>query len=136
MLAELETLTKIKLPITVLSEPALPWETIGYKVNEGPSVIQWNGKLFVTYSASATDHHCGMGLLWADKNNDIMNAKTWHKSPEPVFFTHGKLKRFGLEHNSFAVAEDGVTDLMVSHARLYKEIKGSPISAKMKQTNL
>ena len=136
LLAELETPTKIKLPITVLSEPALPWETIGYKVNEGPSVIQRNGKLFVTYSASATDHHYAMGLLWADENSDIMNAKTWYKSPEPVFFTHEKLKRFGPGHNSFAVAEDGVTDLMVYHARPYKEIKGSPLADPNRHTHV
>jgi GH43 family beta-xylosidase len=38
-----------------LSVPSYAWETRGHRVNEGPSVIQRNGRIFLTYSASATD---------------------------------------------------------------------------------
>ena len=38
-----------------LSVPTLAWETRGFRVNEGPAVIVRNGRVFMTYSASATD---------------------------------------------------------------------------------
>ena len=34
---------------------------------------------------------------------------------------------FGPGHNSFTVAEDGETDLLVYHARTYTEIVGDPL---------
>jgi GH43 family beta-xylosidase len=37
------------------------------------------------------------------------------------------LNRFGPGHNSFTVAEDGTTDVMIYHARDYKEINGEPL---------
>ncbi len=46
---------------TLLSVPEYDWETIGFAVNEGPAVLQRNGKVFVTYSASATDEHYAWG---------------------------------------------------------------------------
>jgi GH43 family beta-xylosidase len=44
-----------------------------------------------------------------------------------VFYTNDSLKRFGPGHNSFVLAEDGVTHLMLYHARDYKDIQGHPL---------
>lgn len=111
-----------------LTEPTLPWEIITYKVNEGPAVLIRNGKVFVTYSASATDHNYTMGLLWADADADLMDEKSWNKSQEPVFSTNEAVKRYGPGHNSFTVAEDGKTDVLIYHARTYKELIGNPLT--------
>lgn len=35
----------------LISVPTLSWETRGYRVNEGPSVIERNGRVFMTFSA-------------------------------------------------------------------------------------
>ncbi|WP_295800134.1 glycoside hydrolase family 43 protein [uncultured Microbulbifer sp.] len=128
LMAEMASPTKIRQPVIVLSVPTLAWETRGHKVNEGPAVLKKNGRIFISYSASATDANYAMGLLWANTDAELMNPKIWHKSPEPVFSTNADVKRFGPGHNSFTLAEDGVTDLLVYHARDYREIKGNPLS--------
>ncbi len=127
LLARLRTPTQIEEPVAVLSRPELDWETIGYKVNEGAAVLHRHGRVFVTYSASATDHNYAMGLLWADEDADLLDPSAWHKSPEPVFHTSERLGRFGPGHNSFTVAEDGTTDLMVYHARDSRQLNGGAL---------
>ncbi|WP_250463328.1 glycoside hydrolase family 43 protein [Microbulbifer litoralis] len=136
LMAEMASPTEIRLPVITLSEPTLDWETIGHKVNEGPAVLKRNGRVFISYSASATDHNYAMGLLWADVDAELMDTQSWHKSPQPVFSTNAALQRFGPGHNSFTVAEDGETDLVVYHARNYRELKGSPLSDPNRHTRV
>lgn len=111
----------------MLTKPEYEWEKIGFLVNEGAAVIKHGGKIFISYSGSATDHNYCMGLLWADENADLLNPSSWSKSPVPVFETDEEHGQYGPGHNSFTVAEDGTTDVMVYHARSYKEIVGDPL---------
>jgi len=111
-----------------IARPQLDWEIQGYKVNEGAAVIVRNGKIFISYSASATDHRYAMGLLWADVDSDLLAASSWHKLPEPVFTSNETLHRYGPGHNSFTLADDGQTDIMVYHARDYLELQGTPLT--------
>lgn len=127
-MAEMDSPVSIKPPVVLLSEPTLDWEIQGYKVNEGAAVIARNGRVFLTYSASATDHRYAMGLLWADEDADLMDPRSWHKNAEPVFVTHEALGRYGPGHNSFTLAEDGQTDLMIYHARDYLELQGTALT--------
>lgn len=127
-IAKMSSPTTIVGPEILLTEPTLPWEVIGYKVNEGPAVIIRHGRVFVTYSASATDHNYAVGLLWADNEADLLDPSSWQKSPIPVFSTNEEVKRFGPGHNSFTVAEDGMTDVLIYHARDYREIQGNPLA--------
>ncbi|OMF51243.1 glycoside hydrolase family 43 protein [Paenibacillus peoriae] len=110
----------------MISTPEYDWEIIGFKVNEGAAVLKRNGRIFISYSASATDHNYCMGLLTADENADLLDPKSWTKSPEPVFCTNEETGQFGPGHNSFTVAADG-SDVIVYHARNYKEITGDPL---------
>lgn len=128
LMAEMVSPTKIREPVITLSTPTFDWEIQGHKVNEGPAVLKRNGRIFISYSASATDANYAMGLLWADERADLLNPASWHKSPEPVFATNAEVKRFGPGHNSFTVSEDGETDLLVYHARDYREIEGNPLN--------
>ena len=114
-------------PQVSISSPTLDWETRGFKVNEAPAVIVRNGRVFITYSASATDANYCMGLLSAPEGAELVNKASWTKSPVPVFTTSRKNGQFGPGHNSFTVAEDGKTDLMVYHARNYEKINGDPL---------
>ena len=111
----------------LLSKPEYDWETRGFWVNEGPSVLHRNGKLFISYSASATDENYTMGLLWADESADLLDHASWTKSQEPVFQTCYDGKIYGPGHNSFTYAEDGDTVMLVYHARTYTEIVGDPL---------
>ncbi len=111
----------------LLSIPEQPWEKVGFLVNEGPSVIIRHGRVFLTYSASATDENYCMGLLHASEDANLLDRASWTKSPEPVFRSDPEHKIFGPGHNSFTQAEDGETDLLVYHARNYTEIEGDPL---------
>lgn len=110
----------------MISTPEYPWEVIGFKVNEGAAVLKRNGRIFISYSASATDHNYCMGLLYADESADLLDPASWVKSPEPVFATNEENGQYGPGHNSFTVSEDG-KDVVVYHARNYKEIIGDPL---------
>lgn len=128
VMSEMKNPTTLTGPEIVLTEPEFNWERIKYKVNEGPAVIKKDGRIFVSYSASATNENYCMGLLWIDEDADLMDASNWHKSPGPVFYSNEDLKRYGPGHNCFTKAEDGKTDIMIYHARDYKEIQGPELS--------
>ncbi|MEU3888288.1 glycoside hydrolase family 43 protein [Streptomyces sp. NPDC029041] len=123
-------------PQVRLSTPEYDWECIGYKVNEGPYVLKRNGRLFMTYSASATDFNYCMGLLTADADSHLLDPMSWSKSPTPVFTSNDTTKQYGPGHNCFTVAEDGRTDVLVYHARQYKEINGDPLNDPNRHTRV
>lgn len=126
-------IAKMKNPWTIegeqvmIAEPEYDWEKIGFLVNEGPAVLNKNGKIFISYSASATDYNYCMGVLIADENSDLLNKDSWHKSEKPVLKTDEEKCIFGPGHSCFTVSEDGKKDMLVYHARNYKDIVGDPL---------
>jgi GH43 family beta-xylosidase len=126
-IAEMDTPTSIVGKPVMLSKPDLPWEQILYWVNEGPVVLKKNGRIFITYSASGTDANYCMGMLTASENSDLLDAKSWTKSPQPVFRTDATVGQYGPGHNSFTVLPDGQTDVLIYHARNYEKIVGNPL---------
>ncbi|AZP34828.1 family 43 glycosylhydrolase [Cronobacter sakazakii] len=125
-LCEMETPWTLKGEPVMLSKPELEWECRGFLVNEGPAVVKHGERLFVTYSASATDENYCMGLLWIDQAADLRDSRNWHKSPQPVFTTSYENRQYGPGHNSFTTTPDG-QDVLVYHARNYTEIEGDPL---------
>ncbi|MCM3786284.1 family 43 glycosylhydrolase [Neobacillus mesonae] len=111
----------------MIAEPTYDWEKIGFLVNEGAAVINRNGKVIIAFSASATDYNYAMGLLYADEDSDLLSPDSWIKLPEPVFVTNEDTGQYGPGHNSFTVSEDGSKDIIVYHARNYKEVEGDPL---------
>lgn len=109
-----------------LSVPTFDWEIQGFKVNEGAAFLVRNGRVFLTYSASATDARYCMGMLTARDDADLMDPASWTKSPTPVFRTSRENRIFGPGHNSFTVDENG-RDMLVYHARDYEKIDGDPL---------
>ncbi len=134
-LAELENAWTIKGQPVMLSKPDLEWECRGFLVNEGPAVIRHGDKLFVSYSASATDENYCIGLLWIDIQADPLEAANWHKSPLPVFTTSRENRQFGPGHNSFTQTPEG-EDVLVYHARNYTKIEGDPLYDPNRHTRL
>ena len=126
-IAPMKTPWQIEGAPILLSKPEHDWETIGFWVNEGPSVLRRNGKIFISYSASATDHNYAMGLLWADEDTDLLDPHSWTKSAQPVLRTCYDHGVYGPGHNSFTLAEDNDTVMLVYHARTYTEIVGDPL---------
>ncbi|MEH0166649.1 glycoside hydrolase family 43 protein [Paucibacter sp. JuS9] len=126
-IAPMKTPWQLAGPPVMLSKPEFDWECRGFLVNEGPSVLQSHGKVFISYSASATDENYAMGLLWADEEADLLDPKRWHKSPRPVMSTCYEHGIYGPGHNSFTTGASEEEVLLVYHARTYTEIEGDPL---------
>ncbi|HEV2783031.1 MAG TPA: family 43 glycosylhydrolase [Actinophytocola sp.] len=117
-----------------IAVPTQSWETIGFRVNEGPAVTQRNGRVFMTFSASATDANYCIGLLTASASANLLNPASWTKSTQPVFRSNDATSQYGPGHNSFTVSEDGLSDILVYHDRNYREISGDPLNDPNRRT--
>lgn len=126
-IAEMENPWTIRGEQVMLTYPEHEWERQGYLVNEGAAVLKRNGKVFITYSGSATDHRYAMGLLTADEDADLLDPASWTKAPRPVFESSARNHVWGPGHNSFTTSSDGSEVLMVYHARPYREIVGNSL---------
>ncbi len=135
-IAEMDTPWSIKQPQIELTRPEYEWEEQLFKVNEGAAVIKNEGKIFMTYSASGTDHNYSVGLLTADADADLLDPDAWEKSKEPAFETSEENGIYGPGHNSFTTTKDGKTDLFIYHARSYKEIEGDPLNDPNRHTRV
>ncbi len=125
-------IARMKNPLTIdtnavkIATPLYDWEKHGHQVNEGAAVIKRNGKIFMSYSASATDANYCVGLLTASENSDLLNPNSWVKTTVPIMKSNSTTGQYGPGHNSFTVSEDGEDDIIVYHARREeKYISGS-----------
>lgn len=134
-LAELENPWTLKGAPVMIGRPEFEWECRGFSVNEGPAVLRHGNRLFVSYSASATDENYCIGLLWIDVNANPLEADSWHKVPHPVFTTSHEHRQYGPGHNSFTTTPEG-DDVLVYHARNYTEIEGDPLYDPNRHTRL
>ncbi|MFY1593530.1 family 43 glycosylhydrolase [Micromonospora sp. WMMD737] len=122
--------------VTRLVVPTYDWETRGFRVAEGPAVIQRDGRLFLTYSASATDANYCLGMLSASATANLLDAASWSRSPTPVFASNPATGQYGPGHNSFTVSEDGQSDILVYHDRNYRDIVGDPLNDPNRRTRI
>jgi GH43 family beta-xylosidase len=106
------TLTPGK-PHQVLTRPVLGWETSGRKVTEGAAALQYQGRTFVTYSASfcdTPDYKLGLMEL---VGGDALNPAHWKKHDKPVFSRTEQV--FGPGHNGFFKSPDGKEHWLIYH---------------------
>lgn len=100
----------------LIAAPNLPWEKSTRAdlcdVNEGPEVLEHNGRTFVVYSAShsLTDDYC-LGML-SLAGDDPLKSTSWQKAENPVFRKTDSV--FGPGHASFTKLPDG-SDWIVYH---------------------
>ncbi|THB85789.1 alpha-N-arabinofuranosidase [Pantoea allii] len=134
-LAELLNPWTLKGTPVMLSRPEYEWECAGFSVNEGPAVIRHGDRLFVTYSASATDENYCLGILSIAADADPLDVAAWQKSARPVFVSSWDNHQYGPGHNSFTQDEAG-RDVLVYHARNYTEIEGDPLWDPNRHTRL
>ncbi|KAF2160537.1 glycoside hydrolase family 43 protein [Zasmidium cellare ATCC 36951] len=84
----------------VISTPTNGWEQNGFPVNEGPSAVYYNGRTFLSFSAS----YCGtaqysLGIL-AYNGNGILNPSSWNKTGPLFTSANGD---YGPGHNGFVL---------------------------------
>lgn len=111
----------------LLTKPEYDWECSVIPVNEGPAVLRHGSKLVLTYSANATGAEYCIGMLTAPADCDPLDPAAWTKAAKPVFATSEKNGKFGPGHNSFTLADDGQTPLLVYHVRNSARINGDPL---------
>jgi GH43 family beta-xylosidase len=126
-IAKMDSPVSITGPATLLTKPEYAWEKVKFDVNEAPAVLVKNGRVFLTYSASATDANYAMGMLTASAGADLLDPRSWTKSPQPVFKSSPASGQWGPGHNSFTTTPDGKTDILVYHARDYRDIVGDSL---------
>ncbi|MEA4851640.1 MAG: glycoside hydrolase family 43 protein [Paludibacter sp.] len=115
----------------IISKPKFDWErkyinkngwTPSHKifVNEGPQpLLSPNGKyIHIAYSASGCwTPYYALGLLTAKTTNNLLDPKSWQKSPVPVFTQSPENKVYGTGHNCFFKSPDGKEYYILYHAR-------------------
>lgn len=126
-LAKMDGPLAIRQPAVLLTRPEYAWERIGHEVNEASAFLVKNGRVWMTYSASATDANYALGLLSAPADADLLDPRSWTKSPVPVMRSSAATGQYGPGHNSFTTTPDGKTDILVYHARNYRDIVGEPL---------
>ncbi len=126
-LARMDGPLAIRQPAVLLTRPEYAWEKIGHEVNEAPAVLVKNGRVLLTYSASATDANYALGMLSAPEDADLLDPRAWTKSPVPVLRSSAATGQYGPGHNSFTTSPDGKTAILVYHARNYRDIVGEPL---------
>jgi len=126
-ISEMENPWTLKGHPTLLTIPEHNWEKVGFSVNEGAAVIKRNDKIFITYSASATDENYAMGLLWAEDDSNLLDGYSWNKSKNPVFTSSEKNRLYGPGHNSFTKTKNNKYDVLIYHARPRKNTEGDPL---------
>jgi len=109
----------------LLSRPEFDWEQVRYWVNEGPAVIKHQGHIFITYSAAGTGAEYCLGCSTPATMPTCSTRPRGRNRPQPVFITSEHNGVFGPGHNCFTT--DGKTDILVYHARDYRDIKGDPL---------
>lgn len=126
-IAKMESPTKLATDQVLLTTPDYQWERVDFWVNEGPAVLKHDGKIYLTFSASATGECYCMGMLCAKEGADLLDPRVWEKHKDPVLTSDREKEVYGPGHNSFVKAEDGATDLCIFHARQYDEIIGNSL---------
>ncbi len=115
----------------LISKPQLEWERHyinkeGWNpphkifVNEGPQPLKSpKGKyIHIAYSASGVwTPFYALGLLTASTDSDLLDPRSWKKSPNPVFRQSPENGVYGTGHNSFFKSPDGTEDYILYHAR-------------------
>ena len=125
-IAEMADPLTLKTSQMLLSSPSYAWERHEFWVNEGPTAIVRDGRVFLAYSASDTGPAYCIGLLWADADADLMDISAWHKLNRPLLATDAGKDLYGPGHNAFFT--DAAGEVYTScHARQYDEIVGDPL---------
>lgn len=125
-IARLESATKLATAQVLLTTPDYDWERVDIWVNEGPAVIKHDGRIYVSYSASATGECYCIGVLSIDENADLLDPRAWKKGRNPVLCSDSEKGFYGPGHNSFTELSDK-TPVCVFHARTYSDIEGDPL---------
>ena len=70
--------------IVLLTQPEYGWERIRNIVNEGATVLQKDGTIYLCFSVSGTGSMYSIGMLTAEGGSDLLADGAWTKTPYPL----------------------------------------------------
>ena len=99
-----------------LAKPQFVWEKNGDNIDEGAAVVERDGKIYFSYSASSfmNDNYC-VGVSVADANSNIMDPASWNKYEYPILKRSNENSSYGPGSPLYLKSEDGTEDLIVYH---------------------
>jgi GH43 family beta-xylosidase len=106
----------VSSPFSTVARPTHDWERSGAPVNEGPEILQRDGRTFLVYSASGCwtpDYKLGQLEL---TGRDPTSASSWTKKPTPLFQRSDANGVYGPGHHGFFTSPDGTESWIVYHA--------------------
>jgi GH43 family beta-xylosidase len=130
LIAELANPWTLRSDPVVISTPTYPWEKVGdltvknrvdklphVDVNEGPEILQHDGKIILIYSASGcwTDYY-ELGMVIARADSNLLDPSSWTKADAPVFWQSPENGVYGPGHNTFFKSPNGKEDWILYHA--------------------
>ncbi|MBD3921758.1 family 43 glycosylhydrolase [Paenibacillus sp. PR3] len=98
---------------------------------EGAAVLQYNGKIYLSYAGATVDKYYCTAIMIADAGADVMDPASWSHpsfaalSTEDVANTDGIAPHCGPGHNSFSIDEAG-NPINIYHARPVPEPHTGP----------
>lgn len=102
-----------------IAHPTESWEMQGGRqILEGPEFLRGRrGRRFLVYSASAcwSDQYA-LGMLTASPGADLLDPRSWTKSPAPVFHESAANGVYATGHNGFFESPDGRESWIIYHA--------------------
>ncbi|NQX66961.1 family 43 glycosylhydrolase [Paenibacillus alba] len=125
-IAKMTSPTTLDSNQVTISSPEFTWEQRKDNVEEAPSVMKKNGKIFMTFSVGSTDSTYAIGLLSAvdSPNTNLLDPASWIKTPYPVMATSAANGQFGPGHSTFTISEDGTREVLSYHARENQQYSG------------
>lgn len=114
-------------PEVLIGRPEFDWEKRGIPANQAASIVKHDGRIFIFYTASATDHRSAIGLMWADANADLLQPEAWNKLPNPVLATNEQHNRLGPGHPSVIQLQPSGETIMFYHSREYLDLHGDEL---------
>lgn len=117
-IARMDNPMSVTSPRVLLRTPTMDWERHGFPVNEGPFIIQNEGRTFLVFSASSTftPDYC-LGIMGIDDLKDpLVPGNWWNDVNHPIFSTNEPEGVWAPGHASFVRSPDDSELWMVYHA--------------------
>ncbi|MBQ7012218.1 MAG: family 43 glycosylhydrolase [Clostridia bacterium] len=126
-IGELETPTKFKTGMTVISEPSKSWEGTGkVKIQEGPFPIYApGGTLYIAYAAGETsgNEYCtGLLKFTGTENDKLTDRSKWQKLDKTLQFMDYDNKVYSPGAMVFVTEPDGTGLWGIFHVKLYPNV--------------
>jgi GH43 family beta-xylosidase len=86
----------------------------------GPAVFKRRGKIYIGLSAGAAEEEHAIGVQWVEDSADLLDPASWRTTGDALQRSCREHGIRGPAHNSFTIAEDGGTVMLVYDARTGK----------------